>query len=155
MKKAVSPLGIIAGMIIVLVVIFTVIYIIRTKAEAAGSLMTSQELRFLREGCELRGKALRMENPSLLARVDRDLPGNNSDGYPDSCDFCIGGSDATDNDDDGIPFDCDDNDDPVGGARKSGVTLKSICEGKCPPNSKWKETNQCDIRPCHPPAQRP
>jgi hypothetical protein len=79
---------------------------------------------------------------------DNDYGNNVGDGYPDSCDICLGGDDSIDTDRDGIPDACDnENKKPA-----KGITLESICKLV---SGEWKEAiRQCTLQ-CYGDMQNP
>ncbi len=88
---------------------------------------------------ELQANARSCQSQAALSAVffDNDFGRNQGDGYPDSCDVCLGGNDNNDKDLDGFPDACDK--DPENQPDKK-AKMKDICKGA------WNaEKQQCRL----------
>ncbi|MBI4439380.1 hypothetical protein HY638_00240 [Candidatus Woesearchaeota archaeon] len=130
-KKGMETIEIIGLVILVLVVTYAMFRIFQNPSAAAYTL-TQKEIRSAQHlACRAEGEKAKFEG--------REITDADKDGYPDGCDFCIGGDDGTDKDGDIIPDDCDDNSNEF----PTGKTLKKVCETK---SGSWDDKNkQCKI----------
>lgn len=87
---------------------------------------------------ELKSKLSGCRASAALSEVvfDKDFSGAKGDGYPDSCDICLGGDDGQDSDADGVPDACDN--DPCGKAERS-LKLAEVCAQA---RGTWTESKQ-------------
>ena len=136
-KKAVSKavsilITLIIASFIVLVVIPWVYKQFASSERTIGGINLDLKINMCREQGKL-----------LLAKIPPEtFDDADKDGFPDSCDFCLGGNDNEDSDGDKIPTLCD-----TAGQLKATDTLKSICIAAQCPNEKdcWiKDSEQCN-----------
>lgn len=113
-KKAVSPL---MWAIIVIIPMLIILGIVMFNLFNVQSLWTKSYDEF-----EMKARVGSCKAFSTGEELDID-----GDGYPDGCDVCLGGNDATDTDKDGMPDKCDK--DPLMAPEKK-ETAKDICKGK-------------------------
>ena len=85
--------------ILCLVILIILSYFIYTRFGSANKVFSTQELKIKNDACRLKG-----------SRADRqgiEYADIDNDGYPDSCDICVGGDNLKDKDLDGMPDACD------------------------------------------------
>ncbi|MBI4016924.1 MAG: hypothetical protein HY363_04495 [Candidatus Aenigmarchaeota archaeon] len=136
MKKAISGTAlIIAALVIAVVVIFAYSIFFVEQISKTKGLIGKIGRAVENQACKQQGDTLKLRLNQQTLPAERDT---DSDGYPNSCDFCEGnsagqGDDSNDVDNDGLPADCDDNPtEPV----KPDASFKKICEDK---SGTWRE----------------
>lgn len=121
-KKGISQLmTIIVFIIPILVVAGIILWNLAKGGAFLGGTTTELELKATSRSC--------LAQPGIDARApfDADFGTAGGDGYPDTCDLCLGGDDSLDADGDGIPDACDN--DPNNPPEKRKYTMVKICEG--------------------------
>jgi len=117
MKASISLEHVIMALICMVVAV-VVIMVFQKPAEAAytyGSVVISSA----------RTEACKLDFEKQLGYKQKKYKDSDADGYPDYCDFCLGGDDSYDNDNDGIADACDsDKDNPP----KKGDKIADICK---------------------------
>jgi len=131
--------------VLLLIVLVTISFNLWRSQTLFGAKYNELELKTNARSCQAQG---------ALAEVkfDKDF-GNMGDGFPDGCDLCLGGDDAQDKDNDGIPDSCDPDDE---NPPEKKMTLKSLCESKEVKGTWNDKKKQCKL-PCYlktPPCTR-
>lgn len=127
MKKAEITWQIIIFMALGIIVLIVSSTIFTGTARTTGKELNKHQLKLRFESCKLEG--LRQPGPG-----DWDL---DNDGFPNSCETCVGGDDDQNSDTDGLPDECDSD------------KLKNVEQGKYKEScnlkgGKWNsKTNQC------------
>ena len=133
-----------ALVMLVLVVVIGLLYYLVIKPTSpilGGKARYVEHLACKTKGQDLfnEGKKFVKTQVELEKNCDLCVLDADSDKYPDSCDFCLGGNDNIDRDGDNIPKDCDDHDD------KSSSDPKKACD-KDNNGREWNpDTKQCCI----------
>jgi hypothetical protein len=140
-KRGMMPLELIVAAIPLLILLGFLLYFMFNSQTAFGASYNKMQVQANERAC--------LAQAGLAATVfDNDFGRNQGDGYPDSCDICLGGDDNKDSDGDGIPDACDDDrDNPP----KKGIGLKQACEHAKGGAGKWNEARQQCMLPCYPP----
>ena len=131
-KKADMSMQTIAIAILVLLVVIVVSVLLYQGSSPASKEVSSYARQLSISSCERKGIS--------GTAFDNDFGKGKGDGFPDSCDVCLGGDDRNDYDADYIPDACDD--EPKKPAKKAN--LKEICENA---GGIWKkDTKQCELK---------
>jgi hypothetical protein len=112
-------LGVIVTAILLLALLGFGLYQVGKGGFLVSSKYNQFELQAQTQSC----KAQAAMSPTFF---DNDFSNNQGDGFPDSCDICLGGDNNRDSDNDGMPDACDK--DPNNPPAK-GETMDKICTG--------------------------
>lgn len=120
-KKGISPVmwAVIAAILLLVLAGFLLWFMQRGMFGGVGVTMTRAEMKAFTRQCKVEARLAAGEF------IDADFGPGEGDGFPDSCDPCLGGN-ATDQDLDGIPDLCDD--DPCSFPEKRKFNMRQICE---------------------------
>jgi hypothetical protein len=115
--------------ILLLVLLVIGVAMLTRSGKTQGAAYNELELKSKLSGCRA---------SAALSEVvfDKDFSGAKGDGYPDSCDICLGGNDGQDTDADGVPDACDN--DPCAKPER-GVNLEEVCTKA---RGTWTESKQ-------------
>lgn len=114
-KKALATETVVV-MVLCLVVMVVLIAIFLKPANEAKNTVSSTIARERLQLCLAQGRQTALLSPASLQDADRD-------GYPDSCDVCIGGDDGLDANGDGVPDACE----PAGTFFKPSDSVEKAC----------------------------
>jgi len=115
-KGAEMPMNVVV--LAALLGVFLVVMLMYQGKVFAGARVTFSEADMKKDVglCKFRGETSK-------GFTDKDF-GASGDGYPDSCDFCLGGNEEKDTDADGIPDACDND---LTSTPKKDESLSDIC----------------------------
>lgn len=118
-----------------LLVLMIILIFYITKGGTTSS--ANYDKLFLKE----KNQTCKLQGVILKTYADNDFGKGQGDLYPDSCDVCLGGDDATDRNGDGMPDACDKF--PPTEMPPRGAKMSDVCKGT------WNDKTQQCVLPCY------